>query len=184
MAKNIKKENEIIKEKLVSPQETDVIEGIREMRSLGNSETLSEVLHLLNNKPSVELTGIIFDLLNDLKMQDSAEILVHYIKNHKNSPYLRELISACWQNGLDYSQQIGLFTELAVKNDILVTIETFSVIQENIDLVNESERYKIASSLEKRLKDISDQEKQKLLKEILSLIQPVSGPFLINKPGS
>ena len=181
MADSNKKEIERIHSKIHSNKENDIIEGIEKMRTSGNSQMLAELLSVLETNPPIEVTDKIFQLLNDLKVQNSAEMLIQFIENHKNSPHLKELISACWQNGLDYSQNIELFTSLALENDYLVAIEVFSVIQENIELVSEAKRFEIAGALNSKLKNQNDPEKKKIIHEIISLIQPVSGPFIFNK---
>jgi hypothetical protein len=51
------------------------------------------------------------------------------IANGKNQRILRDLIESCWQNGLNYSQYLSIFTSLLSHGSDEIAFEAFTVIE-------------------------------------------------------
>jgi hypothetical protein len=67
----------------------------------------------------------IFAKLKELKAQD---MLIEAIKTSANNGRKARLIAACWESGLDMSQNFLFFTRLACDNNFEVAMEALTVI--------------------------------------------------------
>jgi hypothetical protein len=72
------------------------------------------------------------DLLKLLKDSKAQDTLVDLIKKNNNMNYLPKLVALCWESGLDFGKHNALFFELSVVNDIYISIEALTVL-ENIE---------------------------------------------------
>ncbi len=65
--------------------------------------------------------------LKELKAQ---LFLMNAITKSKKTEQKAILIAACWETGLDFSEHFLFFIDLVCKNDLLVSFEALTVIQE------------------------------------------------------
>lgn len=167
--------------KLLSGDENLVIKTITELRDKGSNEVIPVLGTLLQSNPSDEITQAIISFLRDLKNKESVPFLVDIIKKSKNLDVLHSLTACAWENGLDYSEHIEFFIDLVIEEDLLVSIEAFTVVEENIEKINASKRSEFMKKIAKKSKSVK-QEKAQLIEELMSIINIAPGPFSFDKP--
>ncbi|HYW94233.1 MAG TPA: hypothetical protein VE870_01450 [Bacteroidales bacterium] len=164
-----RKNREMIR-KLRSGREDVIIDTIKTLRHTGNREVLPEVIDLASAGISDDVTDTCISLLNDLKDKQSAAVITEAIRQNRNRENLNRIVAACWQNGLDYSQEIDLFIDLVIEEDFATAIEAFTVIEENIHSLSMAEREKRAAVIESRQKEAGE-EKQALVRELIAIVK-------------
>ncbi len=117
---------------LESKDSKSVLAKIRELKTSGKTSILSCVLDLLKSEQIEEIKIEIFDLISNLRNKDSVPIIVDYIKQLKGSDNLSQLIAACWQSQLDYSNYLETFADCFISGTYQDAIESFTVIEEMI----------------------------------------------------
>ncbi len=168
--------------KLRSRVDHIIMEGIREVREHGDPEILHDLAELLDNGDNESIENAAFHVLNDLKDQNAAVVLIALIEKYRGRKILNRLVCSCWQNGLDFSPHLSLFIDLAIDENYLTSIEALSVIEENIDKLDDAERHEKVGYINKHLSNVNE-EKLKILEQIISIVSPVSGPFQLDQNG-
>lgn len=113
---------------LESSNSVKVIETLEELRSSGRVSDIPLLIELLHLTNDPEIKSKITDLFNTLKESDAIPLIVDAIQNQKYAPELKELVSCCWENGLDYSNYLTLFVDLLIESEFLVAFEAYTVI--------------------------------------------------------
>lgn len=165
--------------KLNSGREKVIIDTINLLRDKGDIDILPELFKLLASEPSEILEIQISSFLNDLKTNNAQEVIIQSIQENRKGSHLDKMISSCWQNGLDFSQHLSFFVDIAIEEDYMTAIESFSVVEENISSLELPEREALSAYLKKRMKS-SDKSKVKLLEEMHKLISSFSGPLKLD----
>ena len=166
--------------KLLSGDEDLVKKTITELRDKGSNEVIPVLGTLLHSNHSDETTQAIISFLRDLKNKESVPFLVEIIKKSKDSEILPPLVACAWENGLDYSEHIEFFIDLVIEEDLLASIEAFTVVEENIEKINASKRNEFIKKIAKKSKSVS-KEKAQLIEELMSIINIAPGPLSFDK---
>lgn len=124
----IENTHEAILKELLSANSVKVIEALEELRVSGKTSDIPFLLELLHSSQNVEIKSKITGLLGNLKEKDSVPIIIEAIQNQEYEPELKQLVSCCWENGLDYSMYLSVFVELLIDRDFLVAFEAYTVI--------------------------------------------------------
>ncbi len=170
MADSMKKKcDPAILANLSSGNEEKILNAIQELRNSGSSVYIPVLAELLLNPGFGEVRKSIISLLGDLKDKDSIPALIGAIEDQNLLAIRKELIAACWQNGLDYSSYLSLWVTLVIENDMDIAFETFTVI-ENLDIlpheeIREAEIIRINHALRH-----ADGMKEYLLKELRGIL--------------
>ena len=119
---------------------------------LASSETKTEALKLLKSN------------------KNGKKILLDAIEKKLNSESERALIvAACWESGIDFSDQLELFINLAITENLLVAIEAITVIE------NTEAKYlaSLSSEIKNKLSEGSKTKKDRstLLQALLAHIE-------------
>jgi len=157
---------------LESSDSLKVIETIEELRFSGKSSDiplLIELLHLSNNP---EIKTKITQLFANLKESDSIPLIVEAIQNQKYSPELKELVSSCWENGLDYSNYLSLFVDLLIENDFLVAFEAYTVIMNMVTRIDQKKLDVEIDKLDKAMQSASE-EKKVLMLDVIDFLPSI-----------
>lgn len=125
MAQNI---NEKIKLALFSADTEVVKMAIEKISNEGNRLYLPLLFDLLNSLPEQEVETEIMKLLGAVKDKESVNSFMRAIEDEKYKSIRKKLISACWQNGLDFSNFTPVFIDLIISEDWEVAFEAFTVI--------------------------------------------------------
>jgi len=119
---------EIILNRLKSNDIETVAETIAELSESGNISYLPGLFDLLSTSKSEEIKKSISQLLSNLKDKDSVPLLVAAIQNPGYQSELKQLVSSCWENGLDYSYYLTVFVDLMIQKDFIIAFEAYTVI--------------------------------------------------------
>ena len=81
-----------------------------------------------------------------------------------------DIVSACWQSGLDYSAELELFIRLFLEGDYRTALESFTVIEESVINMGGQEIEKARKLLLGGQEQITE-EKKPLATELVNLLQ-------------
>ena len=159
---------EIIKN--LRSEKTSVIkETLNYITKEGNKDVLYEVIDLLNTTSDTFIRDEIINILENLKEQDCVFSMIKAIENPDYKDILSIIISSCWKNGLDFNENIEVFTDVFIQSDFQLAFDAFTVIDhfENIDA-------RLAKTcmlrLENSVEDIKD-DKKTLYFELINIIE-------------
>jgi hypothetical protein len=168
-----KTNQEILKEQisaLRSGNRTTVMDVLKEIRKDSKIDILPELFDLLLEQEDEEVIHEVSSLLNDLKLQEAAPILVEALENPDYKTITRILASACWQNGLAYGKYAESLTKLIIKADLETAIEVFTVMEEAVGEIEAEEKEKLVLALKHGMLK-TDEHKKLLLRELIKAIQ-------------
>lgn len=83
---------------------------------------------LLNSSPEPEIETEIKNLLGSVKDKESVNSFMRAIENDKYKSIRKEILTACWQNGLDFSAFLPVFIDFIIREDWEIAFEAFTVI--------------------------------------------------------
>lgn len=147
-----------------------IVSTLEEIRTDGTISLLSEVLELMAVNENEEIAKLCNELLCDLKDEDSKYLLVEAIKNNRYHHIKNQLVSACWQNGMDYHENVQLFAQIVLKDDYITAIEAFTVIENSIGQLDEKARDNLVDTLKNGIKK-TDFQKSVLISELITSVQ-------------
>src|SRR3989339_310443 len=122
------KPNQQIISKLNSANPELVIETISHLRDTGNPSYIPVLIELLHSSENPEINSKIINLLADIKHSEVVPQLLDAIRNEKYAGERKNLISLCWENGLDFSANLPVFVDLVINEDLEVAFEAYTVI--------------------------------------------------------
>ena len=165
---NKSKINTELKNKLFSSDTKVVLTAINALKDKGNKDYLPILFELLLSKPEDEVQKEIIKLLGTVKDKDTIPSFIEALKDKKFSAIWKEILTACWQNGLDFSPYMYVFVDLVIVGEWEVSFEAFTVI-ENLEFLPPAEELKeIKLTLARALKQANEQ-KAYFLEEILKM---------------
>ena len=98
--------------KLFSSNETEVISALHFIKEKGDLFYLPLLFRLLNSVPEENIENEILYILNNLKYKEAAKVLADAIRDPGYVSIRKKLTTACWQNGLDYSEFFSVFVQI------------------------------------------------------------------------
>jgi hypothetical protein len=164
---------------LNSPDENVVAETLQQMRVKGNVNLLPAVFNLFFSRRMENINEELISFINDIKNPEAVPLFMDAVKTFHGNQGYSDLISACWQCGLDFSEYIDQFIELVMEEDYYTSVEAFSVIEENVTNLSSQQRTSRIEFIRSKLELLSP-EKKLLLNELISLLSNVSGPFRLD----
>ncbi len=158
--------DEQIKKNLFSTNASDVILAIETIERKGNKLYLPMLFDLLNSFPEPEIETEIKNLLCTIKDKESVNSYVRAIEDDKYKPIRKLILTACWQNGLDFSTFLPVFIDLIINEDWEIAFEAFTVI-DNLEFLPNAEIIKISvDKINHALPNVNEQNRY-FLNEIL-----------------
>lgn len=128
-----------------------ITEAIRELRESGHAAYLPALFELLHATTDERVRKSIIALLSELKHREAVPFMIDAIQNKQYSNELLSIVSACWENGLDYSEYLPVFVDLVIEKEFLTAFEAYTVITNMTgkisNTVHESECRKIKEAL-------------------------------------
>lgn len=161
---------------LQSGREQAVIEVIRNMYNTGTVEMLPYVFGLFFTTHSESIRLEILNLLNNIKDNHASSYFTDAIMKYRGQEFFHQIVSSCWQNGLDFSKDIKTFIDLVIEQDFYTAIEAFSVVEENISAVSPAEREIHSAYIHSKIGK-KDDDRNRLLRELSHIVSNISGPF-------
>jgi len=157
---------------LESADSLRVIETLEELRVSGKVSDIPVLIELLHLSQNAEIKSKITGLFSNLKDSDAIPLIIDAIQNQKYAPEIKELVSSCWENGLDYSNYLSLFVDLLIENEFLVAFEAYTVIMNMIAKIDQAKIDFEIDKLEKVLPKTSD-EKKTLMLDVIDFLPSI-----------
>ncbi len=148
---------------LQSADSIKVIETIEELRVAGKASDIPILLEMLHLSQNAEIKSRIIALFSNLKESDAIPLIVEAIQNQKYAPEMKELVSCCWENGLDYSKYLALFVDLLIENDFLVAFEAYTVITNMTTTIDQAIIDQEIEKLDQAMRTTSEEKKALML---------------------
>lgn len=148
---------------LQSADSIKVIETIEELRATGKASDIPILLEMLHLSQNAEIKSRIIALFSNLKESDAIPLIVEAIQNQKYAPEMKELVSCCWENGLDYSKYLSLFVDLLIGSDFLVAFEAYTVITNMTTTIDQAIIDHEIEKLDQAMRTTSDEKKALML---------------------
>jgi HEAT repeat protein len=164
-----KKVDPVMEANLRSLNEEMVLNTLNDLRISGSAVYLPVLAEILLYTKSEDVRKSVLSIFGELKDKDSVQLLIDTIENPVYLPVRKDLIAACWQNGLDYSPYLSKLVDWVIDSEMDIAFEAFTVI-ENLDhfpevSARETEIVKINHALQK-----ADALKSYLLRELRGIL--------------
>lgn len=156
-------------EKLQSGNSELVNDTLDNLREAGNSAYIPLLVELLHSTQNNEIKKRVAKLLAELKHSDAIPMIIDAIKNQTYAEELQYLVSACWENGMDYSDHLSLFIDLMIEQDFMIAFESHTVITNMTGKISSAIREQETRKIEAALNVVED-EKRDLLLEIIEFL--------------
>jgi HEAT repeat protein len=164
MQKNV----ELIKN-LASDNEAIKLSALESIRENGDPAVLPAVINLIVRGDSKKVTAEAIELLNDLKDKNSVPYIINSLREYRGMNGYREIVASCWQNGLDFSAHLELFTVLVLEEPLEIAMEAFTVVEENIGRLPIRQREVLAEMISVHVKT-GDEIKIRLIKDLQEMV--------------
>ncbi len=142
---------------------------LNELAESGNAAYVPFLIELLHGSDNDEIKKRVVRLLAELKHSDAIPMIIDAIKSSQYAEELQFLVSACWENGLDYSDHLSLFIELMLEQDFMVAFEAHTVITNMTGKISSAQCETEINRIEAALPHLSE-EKRGLLIEIIDFL--------------
>ncbi len=163
---NTEKLDEQIKKNLFSANTEVVISAIEKVKEKGNKLYIPLLFDLLNSSPEPEIETEIKNLLGTVKDKSTVNSFMRAIEDDKYRKIRKTILTACWQNGLDFSTFLPVFIDLVIHEDWETAFEAFTVI-DNFEFLPGAEIINISiAKINEAIPSVTDQNKY-FLNEIL-----------------
>ncbi|MCE1198539.1 MAG: hypothetical protein LWW85_06185 [Marinilabiliales bacterium] len=143
--------------------------AFEEIQNKGDETFVAPLIEMLHQPFGQEVKTKIYALFADLKHEKSGFMLMASVKQEQDPEVLEHLLSCCWQNGLNYSQELPFFVDLVLNQEFSIAFEAFTVVENmygKIDLDTES---KLLERIKRSLQE-GDERKIHLLNGLLEII--------------
>lgn len=166
VTENSKKTNPRTIQILHSGNPVIVSAAIEELREGGNVAYLPVLFELLHSTRDEEIKRSISGLLAELKHRDAIPLLMEAIQNRQYATELRTIVSACWENGLDFSEYLPVFVDLVIESEFIVAFEAYTVVTNMTGKISNAIQEKESSKIKQALQN-ADSTKNELLQDLL-----------------
>ncbi|MBN2662499.1 MAG: hypothetical protein JXR68_02515 [Bacteroidales bacterium] len=155
---------------LYSSDSDSIKELLIHLRTEGNVKILPDVINIYKGYKKTKLGENIYDFLCDIKCSDATNLLIDFINNKDFFEIRKELVSLCWQTGLDFAKYFMYFVDLFIKTDLQTAFEAFTTI-EYIELEKNDPVINLAiDKLQLSIDQIAE-DKKELLVDLVNVIR-------------
>lgn len=155
---------------LLSMNDEQVISLIQEFRENGELFIVEPLIEMLYSSRGQALKNSILEFIRDIKNQVAVIIITKSIQKHISDKYTTDLVSACWQSSLDFSEELHVFFDILCNGDYQTAFEAFTVIENSIGNVSQDSINLYITTIESKLK-VTPLEKQTLLTEMIVMLE-------------
>ncbi len=155
-----------IKQNLFSSKNEIVISAINEIKNRGNSLYLPILFELLKTNTDKEVEEEIVNLLGTVKEKESVNSFMRAIEDEKFKTIRKQLLTACWQNGLDFSTFLPVFVDQIINEDWEIAFEAFTIV-DNLETLPSEGIVNVAIEKIRNAMNNVNEQKQYFLHEIL-----------------
>lgn len=155
-----------IEQNLFSSNNEVVISAINEIKERGNRLYLPLLFDVLNAKPEKIIEKEIIELMGNVKSKDSVNSFMRAIEDERLKSIRKQLLTACWQNGLDYSTFLPVFVDQIINEEWDIAFEAFTVV-DNLEFLPSETIIQVAIEKINHALPVANEQKQYFLREIL-----------------
>ena len=141
---------------LHSGNKRTILEALETIRQESEPFIIRELIDLLPEQVEPEISEGIFAILNDLKSQEAVPVLMECIQDPEYAPLQEKLLSACWQNGLNYGAYASVFAGLVTDAPYSTAIEALTVLEECLGELDEVHKKELAARAENKAVQADD----------------------------
>jgi len=156
-----------IKENLFSTQNGVVLTAINSIKEKGNKFYIPLLFDLLNTNPAKEIADEINKLISTVKEKETTESFIEAVTDKKYKPIRKLILTACWQNGLDFSNYLPVFVDIIINDDWENAFEAFTII-DNFEFLPEQKIVKKAILKIEAAMENANEQKAYFMNEILA----------------
>ncbi|MBN2636760.1 MAG: hypothetical protein JXR61_10855 [Prolixibacteraceae bacterium] len=160
------KVNQQIKNNLFSPKTEVVLDALKQIKLIGNRFYIPLLFDLLATSPEKEIEEEITKILGTVKDKETVNSFMRGIEDNKYQSIRKNILVACWQNGLDYSTFLPVFIDQVINEDWEIAFEAFTVI-DNLEKLPGEPILKVSIEKIKNSMEIVTDQKKYFLNEIL-----------------
>ncbi len=158
-----------IQQKLFSAKTETVISALHTIRDKGNKAYIPLLFDLLSTQPEKEIEQGVLTLLSTVKDKETVNIFMRALENEKYRPIRKIILTACWQNGLDFSTFLPIFIDIIIAEDWEIAFEAFTIV-DNFEMLPTPAIIETSVSKINLVMDKANEQKRYFLNEILSKI--------------
>lgn len=165
--------NEKIRAQLASKRNEEIADALNKINELALQEFMPDIARLYTLNNDADIRKQVTSIFNDLKYKKAVPDFASLIRNEKNKETLLMLVSAAWQCGLDFSDHTEIFVPMLLSEDFTLVFEAYTVLDNNIDLMDNVK----AAGLKAGLIKIHNKIPEKiapLYKELMDRIDSIS----------
>lgn len=161
---------------LTSGDEQRLATAIATLKMQGDAALIPELLTVMAGTDDMAVATAIAQTLFDLKDPLALDAIIDHLTDERFEAIRVQMLTACWQSGLDTSHRLPVFLNVALMGDymevleVLTIIENWDGISDQLTLKEEIHRFKDA---------ISEQDITEAEDLYMSIIEVLNG-FIIN----
>ena len=159
-----------IRDDLFSAHTDTALKALEQIRTKGNKLYLPLLFDLLASTPEDELQAEILRVLGSVKQPDAVDVFAEALASEKYKLIRKQLLVACWQNGLDFKEQLPLLVDFVINEEWETGFEAFTIIDSLKELPSQNIRNNVSDKISDVL-DKTEGNKRYFLKEILIIIE-------------
>ncbi|KJF43475.1 hypothetical protein [Draconibacterium sediminis] len=165
---NMTKINQTIKTQLFSADKDQVLAALNKLKESGNKDYLPILFELMVAGCEAEVEKQIQKLLGTVKDKETIPVFISALQEEHFKPIRKNIATVCWQNGLDFSNDIEVFVDLVINENWETAFEAFTVI-DNFEHFPSAEVMKPIKLKIARALKVSDEKRAYMLEELLKL---------------
>lgn len=165
----IEKNIDDFKNDLFSGKPEIVINTITILKQTPHYEIVDSLFDLYLTTQRAEIKTQIFNFFIDIKDERFVEKLIFSLDKPKFSAVINDIISICWQTGLDFSNHIDVFISKMLNGTDETAIECLSVIESSLNQLNDDKKKELILFLNKRKNDF-DGLKKSLIEDAIYML--------------
>jgi len=121
-------------ENLKNTDEALVLKAIDRLKKSGDASFVPEILRALNSTTDPVIEASLTQFLYDIKDAKAMESMIDLLADEEFKPVRVQMLTACWQSGLDLSHRLPAFVPVLAEGDYLECLEVLTVV-ENWDAI-------------------------------------------------
>lgn len=168
--KEIEEQNQQIIQALFHVENEVVLNAVKKIHNSGNVELLYPLLQLIKRTSNPKVERKSKAVFFDLKTNDATAFVVESIKAEDDISIKQFLVTACWNNSLDYSAHLDLFIDLFLNEIFEIAFDAYTVI-ENMIGFPDLEIIKIQIDKLKSKASTIESSKKQLLVDLVNLLE-------------
>ncbi|MGL5682105.1 MAG: hypothetical protein ACRDDZ_03495 [Marinifilaceae bacterium] len=135
--------------KAIETKDQASIENILEqLKSEGELSDIPSLFELLKKYVGTDFEYTLVALLSDVRIKGFKDELIKAIENKENIAIKEQLVRLCWEGTFDFSDHIGMFTNILFHDEFPIALEAATVIEESLPNATEEVRNKLLNNLQ------------------------------------